>query len=113
MIYEDVFMTMGRRGGVLRHRFDGESEFGYNGRRLKPRKENPVCNDRYGRWVPGGDVQLHLEEYAQKVIDGELDYETAVRLTESLTDAVGKPCATKRDLLMVLARLREAHHAQS
>lgn len=112
-IYEDVLATAGRR--TYKHRFDAEPPTVYkNGTKYTPRpqRENPACNDKYGRWVPGGDVQLHLEEIADKVIAGVLDYDTAVRQTESLTDACNRPCATKRDLLMVLSRKREEHHAR-
>lgn len=77
------------------------------------RGESPVSNERYGRWVPGGDSQLAIEDIADKVVAGTLDYRTAVRLVEALTDAVGKPIGLgKRDLLMVLSRKREAHHAR-
>jgi hypothetical protein len=64
-------------------------------------------------WVPGGDSQLAVEDIADKVIEGRLDYATGVRLVEALTDAVGKRIGLgKRDLLMVLSRKREVHHAR-
>jgi hypothetical protein len=75
--------------------------------------ESPVSNERYGRWVPGGYSQLAVEDIADKVIEGRLDYATGVRLVEALTDAVGKRIGLgKRDLLMVLSRKREVHHAR-
>jgi hypothetical protein len=89
-------------------RLDSGAEFlDSKGRRIKQTYASRECNKRYARWVPGGDTQLHIEEYAQQVVDGVLDYDTAVRLVESLTDAVGRPAARKRDLLMVLSRLRD------
>jgi hypothetical protein len=75
--------------------------------------ESPLSNAKYGRWVPGGDSGLMVEELADKVIAGDLDYRTAVHLVEALTDAVGKRIGLgKRDLLMVLSRKREAHHVR-
>lgn len=82
------------------------------GHRTPERGANPVCNDRYGRWVPGGDTGVMVEEIADQFIAGHYDYDTAVRLTEALKDAVGKPSATKRDLLTVLMRKREVHHGR-
>lgn len=109
--YEDAFVKVGK--GPINERVEAVRgmEKRPDGSEKKVRPESPACNERYGRWVPGGDTHLHLEEIAQKVIEGALDYETGVRLTEALKDAMGKPCATKRDLLVVLARMREAHHA--
>lgn len=111
-VYEDVLASAGRR--TYKHRFD-PPDLGNEGYGSRPgaRRESPKCNDTYGRWVPGGDSQLAIEDIAHKFLDGKLDYDTAVRLTESITDVYRRPCATKRDLLMVLSRLREDHHAKA
>lgn len=74
--------------------------------------ESPVCNGKYGRWVPGGDSGVMVEEIADQFIAGHYDYDTAVRLTNAITDAVGNPVVGKKDLLMVLMRKREAHHGR-
>lgn len=78
---------------------------GGNGRH-KGENDAPLCNEEYGRWVPGGETTIMVERYAREVISGKLDFDTAVRLTEAITDAVGNPTATKRDLLVVLSRMR-------
>lgn len=100
------------RGATIKHRWNPPHLTDSRGREAqKDGHDAPLCHETYGRYVPGGDSLLHIEEYADQVIAGTLDYETAVRLTEALTDAVGRPVAGRRDLLQVLMRKREAHHS--
>lgn len=63
-----------------------------------------MVEERYGRWVPGGDAALTVEDIADNYLAGQYDWPTAVRLTEAVTDATGRHVATKRDLLVVLSR---------
>jgi hypothetical protein len=70
----------------------------------------PLTEERYGRWVPGGDGALALEDVVDRYIAGNYDYDTALRLALSITDAAGLARITKRDFLVVLSRKREVHH---
>jgi hypothetical protein len=71
----------------------------------------PLTEERYGRWVPGGDGALALEDVVDKYLAGDYDYDTALRLALSITDAAGLARITKRDFLVVLSRKRDKHHA--
>ena len=92
---EDILAKVGRRG-VLRTVHSPPDLTDSIGRLARPAgKDAPVCHERYGRWVPGGDHELALEDIAERVIRGILDYETGVRLAESLVDAMGKRDSTE------------------
>lgn len=82
-----------------------EAKYYQRKHRGKPEEDvDGMCYERYGRWVPGNEQALKLEDIVKRFIDGDLSYD------EALAEALTLPHTDKRDFLTVVSRERAKHH---